>query len=72
MSEKITPYRPGSYYYRRALRRAKTAAEAREIGLSLVAEHERLRSWVRELGYIPPKWTVPREEAQTKGWRITG
>lgn len=71
MCEKLS-YRPSGFYYRRALRRTRNADELRAIGLAVVAEHERLKEWVRELGYIPPKWTVHPEEAADKGWELTG
>lgn len=66
-------YRPSGFYYRRALRRAQTVEEAQAIGLAVIAEHERLKAWVREeLGFIPPKWTVHPDEAADKGWELTG
>lgn len=69
----MTPYRPSGFYYRRALRRTDNADELRAIALAVVAEHERLKAWVRdELGYIPPKWTVHPDEAAAKGWELTG
>lgn len=67
MNEPIS-YKPSGYYYRRALRQTNNPDELRAIGLAIVAEQERLKEWVRELGYIPPKWTVPREEAEEKQW----
>lgn len=66
-------YRPSGFYYRRAVRRAQSKEEAQAIALSVITEHERLKAWVREeLGVIPPKWTVHLDEAEEKGWDLTG
>ena len=65
-------YRPGAFYYRRALRTARGRDEAVVVGLELVSEHERLKAWVRQQGLIPPKFTVLREEALDKGWQALG
>lgn len=61
-------YRPGSYYYRRAIRNIQDCEQIRLIAFMLVREHEELRAWVRDQGLIPPKFTVLAEEARDKGW----
>lgn len=61
-------YRPSAYYYRQALRKAKTVGQMRALGLGLVAEYEALREWVRAQGMIPPKFKVLQIEAREKGW----
>ena len=61
-------YKPSSYYYRQAIRGARSVEQSRAIGLHIVSEYERLREWVREQGLIPPKWEVDPEEAKDKGW----
>lgn len=66
-SEPIS-FRPSGHYFRKAVRSATAVDKLREISLVLCFEHERLRSWVREQGYIPPKWQVTVEEAEAKGW----
>lgn len=62
-------YRPSAFYFRKALRTAKTKAEAVEVGLTVVAELENLKAWVREQGFIPPKRHLLRREVDEKGWQ---
>ena len=61
-------YKPSAYYYRKAIREAKSLEEAREAGCLVVRELEQLKEWVREQGLIPPKRFITREEADEKGW----
>lgn len=69
MSESIN-YKPSVYYFRRALRGAATKKEAIDVGLTVVAELENLKAWVRsECGVIPPKRFVLACEAKAKGWK---
>lgn len=68
MQDGTVSYKPSAWYYRKALRGTDDPERLRNIGLSIVAEMERLREWVRECGDIPPKWTAPEEEAREKGW----
>lgn len=63
-------YKPSAWYFRRALRTTDDTEELRRIGLTLVSELEELKAWVRDQGMIPPKWNVPVEEAQEKGWKL--
>ncbi|MDP0495229.1 MAG: hypothetical protein Q7Q73_03375 [Verrucomicrobiota bacterium JB024] len=46
-------YRPQAYYYRTALREARSVSEARRIGYMLCDEVEHLKEQVRECGMIP-------------------
>ena len=63
-------YKPSSFYFRQALRTATSKAEAVEVGLTVVAELESLKAWVREQGYIPPKTYLLSVEADEKGWHV--
>jgi predicted GNAT superfamily acetyltransferase len=63
-------YKPSAFYFRRRLRQTDEPAELREVGLAVVTEMERLRSWVRDQGLIPPKWTVDPAEAKDKRWKV--
>lgn len=67
--EKPASYRPSAYYFRKALRGAKTKAQAVEAGLQAVRELEYLKEWIRGQGMIPPKRYVLRSEAQEKQWK---
>lgn len=68
MSAEEIGYKPSAYYYRQAIRGARSVEQSRAIGLHVVAEYERLREWVRAQGLIPPKWEVDPKEAKDKGW----
>lgn len=63
-----TSYKPGAWYFRDALRRARNKAEAEEIGMQAVREIEHLREFIRESGLYPPKKFVLRREVEEKGW----
>lgn len=64
MPHELITYRPSAFYFRTAIRSAKSQAELAELALHLVAEHETLREWVREHGMVPPKWFItPSERA---------
>lgn len=65
----VTEYKPSVFYYRRAIRAAKTKAQAQSVGLGVCLELERLKEWVRAHGMVPPKWTVDPLEAEEKGWQ---
>lgn len=67
-------YRPSAYYFRAALRSAKSREEAIEVGLHAVRELEMLKAWVRELGYEPPRQHVMQAEivAKPASWRNDG
>lgn len=60
-------YRPSAYYFRAALRAAKTTEQAREVGLQAVKELEALKEWVRSQGLIPPRRFIMDTEAREKG-----
>jgi len=68
----VPNYKPSSFYFRKALRSAKTVEEARDVGFTVVLELEQLKEWVREQGFIPPKMHIMREEAEEKGWGCDG
>lgn len=57
-----SPYRPNAYYYRKIAREG-SKQEMREVIHDLLLERERLRSWVREHGMIPPLFKVPEQKA---------
>lgn len=59
-------YKPSTFYFRASLRAAPTKAQAVDLGLAMVAEHEALREWVREQGLVPPKWFVTPSERHAK------
>jgi hypothetical protein len=62
-------WRPGEFYFRKAIREACTLADAQEAGLLAVREYEKLKEWVREnQKLIPRKWFATREEATMKGF----
>lgn len=58
--------KPSAYYYRQALRSARTKREAVEIGLNLVDEIERHKRFIRNNGMIPPKWYIMQTEQDAK------
>jgi hypothetical protein len=62
-------HQPSVYYYREAIREARTRAEVEELAFALCREWERLREWVRGKGYIPPKWELMEREFEAKPWR---
>lgn len=64
-------YRPSAYYFRKALRKAKSVEDAREVGFQAVLEMEALKEWVRERGLIPPRRFILREEAEDKHIEFT-
>lgn len=70
--EAVSDYKPSAYYFRKALREAKTREDAVRVGLGAVSELENLKAWVREQGMIPPKRFVLPVEADAKGWRAQG
>ena len=68
--ETAASYKPSAYYFRSALRNARTRDEALAIALKLVAELELQKQWIREHGLVPPKWNIMRSESAAKGWDI--
>lgn len=61
----VLSYLTSAFFFRRALREAKSQLEAVEIGLHICQEHEMLREWCRAQGLIPPRWFVtPIERAE--------
>jgi hypothetical protein len=64
-------YKPGVFYFRKALRESDSCERAVEVGLVVCAELERTRNWIREQGLPVPKWIVDPQEAAAKGWRHT-
>lgn len=68
MSGPPLSYKPSTWYYRQAIRGARSVEQSRAIGLHVISEYERLREWVRKQGMIPPKWEVDPREAKDKGW----
>lgn len=61
-------YRPSAFYFRKALREAKTTEQARALGMTLCAELEDLKAWVRSQGLIPPRFRATAGEATDKSW----
>lgn len=68
METEVVSYKPSAWYFRAAIRNAKTLTEAREAGMVAVLELEELKAWIRELGLVPPKRFVLRAEACEKRW----
>jgi hypothetical protein len=60
-------YRPSAWYYRKALRDARTKDEAVAVGMQLIKELEHLKEFVREQGLIPPRRFILNTEAEDKG-----
>lgn len=58
--------KPSAFYYRQALRSARTKEELVEIGLNLVGEIERHKEFIRARGFIPPKWYIMQTERDAK------
>jgi hypothetical protein len=71
MNEPIS-YQPSAFFARDEIRRARTKREVVEIGLRLVRELEAHKAWIREQGFIPPKFFVTRSERRAKGWLRAG
>lgn len=68
MEAEILSYKPGAFYFRKAIRSAETVEAIRAEALVLVAENEKLREFIRSLGVIPPRFFATVEESQVKGW----
>lgn len=66
MSSNVANYCPGGYYFRKAYREAGSDAERAEIFETLLLDHEQLREWCRQRGWIPPKFLVVDLEAEKK------
>ena len=67
--KKIMPncHCPASYYFRKAIRNAKSKGEAIELGLAVVSELEYVHLWIRtECGCTPPCRVATDEEAMAK------
>lgn len=69
-SEELFSYKPSAWYFREALRNARTREEAMEVGLQVVLEVEMLKEFIRDNGMIPPKSYILESEADDKGWPI--
>ncbi len=65
MSKPIS-YKSSAYYFRAALRNARTKRAAVEVGLHAIAELEALKAWVRAQGMIPPKFMITQAEQISK------
>lgn len=68
MENEVVSYKPSSWYFRDAIRNAKTIRAAQDAGMIAVLELEELKSWIRGLGMVPPKRFVLRAEASEKQW----
>lgn len=68
MKADVVEFKPSAFYFRKAIRSAKSLREAQGIAMLLVLELGSLRSWARDLGMVPPKRYVLRTEADEKGW----
>lgn len=68
MENEAVSYKPGAWYYRKAIRESSQLDQAKAAGLVVVLELEYLKSWIREQGLIPPKRFVSPAEASAKGW----
>lgn len=66
--QEMVSYKPGAWYFRKAIRGTRNPEALRKIALDLVTENERLREWVRSCGLVPPRWIVTEEEAREKEW----
>lgn len=60
-------YKPSAFYFREALRSARTKREAIDYGMQAVRELEWLKQWIRERGFIPPRRFILSTEAEAKG-----
>jgi hypothetical protein len=60
-------YRPSSFYYRDAIRRAQSLEECQTLALQAVKEIEHLKEWARELGLVPPRRFILSTEVEDKG-----
>jgi hypothetical protein len=67
-AKKEASYRPSAFYWRRAIRGTDDPEKLRNLALSLVAELEVHKEFIRNLGAIPPKDRVHPDEAKEKGW----
>lgn len=66
--ESLPSYQPSAYYYRQAIRAAKSKAELAQLAFDLVIEIERHKEWIRALGHVPPKFYITPAERAAKGW----
>lgn len=63
---RLLSFKPTEFYFRRAIRDAKTKREAQIVGYALVDEYERLRSWLLDNGVPPPEWRVLKAELRDR------
>lgn len=63
-------YRPSSFYFRAALRDARTVEEAVEVGMRMALELEQLKEFCRDNGLIPPRRYILDTEAEEKQLRL--
>ena len=66
MSGEIS-YKPSAFYFRSAIRAARSIQEVKAHALHAVRELEALKEWVREQGMIPPRRFILDTEARDKG-----
>jgi hypothetical protein len=60
-------YKPSVWYFRAALRAAKSQEQAVAVGMQAVRELEMLKGWVRQQGMIPPKRYILSTELADRG-----
>jgi hypothetical protein len=65
----MVTYAPQVFYFRRALRTARTLVDAMELGLAVVEELDSLKSWVWDRGLIPPMFRTLPEHLIERGWQ---
>lgn len=66
--EHASSYQPSAFFFRQAIRRAKTKAELTNLALLLCLELENHKAFIREEGLIPPKKFILPSEAYGKNW----
>lgn len=77
MSDRITcqreipTYKPSAYYFREALREARTKANAVEVGMQAVREIENLKEQMREVGIEPQPQHIMSNEIEAKDFSAT-
>ena len=64
--KKALSYKPGGFYFRKAYREADTPEKRESIFETLLEDHEKLREWCRQHGWIPPKFAFTGLEANDK------
>lgn len=68
-SGKVRTCRPSAFFWRKALRKARTKAEIYRVAMEMVLDLEAHKEAIRKHGLIPPKrrWAPGERETKQRG-----